>query len=162
MRPFTVALATGCLVAALGAQEPAPPQADPGATRLTDRIQALQNEAQRLAGQSKTLLTELRTLEVERDLRIEESRLASAAVATAEQTLRQTAQRLAALEAQRVAQLPDLKRQFAELYKRGHTGYAQALFGASSVTELARATRAVAALDTLNQRRVEDHRRTVE
>ena len=146
--------------AASAAQTPAP-SPDPGA-RLTDRIRALEREAERLAGQAKTMLTELRTLEVERDLRIEESRVAATAVTAAEQTLRGTRERLAALETQRVAQLPDLKRQFAELYKRGHAGYARALASATSARELSRATRAVTALNTINQRRIDAHRRTLE
>ena len=150
-------LAVGLVTLAAQVSTPADP-----AARVTDRMRALEREAEKLAGQAKTLLSELRTLEVERDLRVEHSRLAAAAVTSAEQTLRQTTERLRGLEAQRVAQLPDLKRQFAELYKRGDTGYAQALAGVASARELARATRAVSALNTINQRRIDDHRRTIE
>jgi septal ring factor EnvC (AmiA/AmiB activator) len=160
---FVVPVAIACLglTVGLAAQTPPPAAGSPGA-RVTERIRALEREAEQLAGQAKTLLTELRKLEVARDLRVEESRAAATAATAAEQTLQDTTTRLRGLEEQRVSQLPDLKRQFAELYKRGQGGYARVLVGAGSARELARATRAVAALTTINQRRIEDHRRTIE
>ena len=135
---------------------------DAESRRVSERIRALQREAEQLATQSKTLLGELRRLEVERDLHIEEARRAEGAVAAVQQSLLTTSTRVAALEQQRQAQLPDLRRQLVDIYKRGRMGYAQLLFGASDVRELARATRAVASLSTINERRLAEHRATVD
>ena len=43
------------------------------AGRVADRIRALQQEAERLAGESRTLVGELQKLEVERQLRATEA-----------------------------------------------------------------------------------------
>ena len=45
-------------------------------------------------------------------------------------SLRDTTDRLSQLELQRLAQLPDMKRQLVDMYKRGRSGYARLLFGA--------------------------------
>jgi septal ring factor EnvC (AmiA/AmiB activator) len=130
--------------------------------RVADRIHALQQEAERLAAQSRTLVGELQKLEVERQLRAAEAAQAEAERTAAEHTLKEAADRLAALEAQREAQLPDLKTQLVDLYKRGHRGYASILFGGGDIRDLARATRAIAALASMNARRLAEHRQTIE
>jgi septal ring factor EnvC (AmiA/AmiB activator) len=70
-------------------------------------------------------------------------------------------QRLAALEQERVAGLPDLQARIVELYKQGRGGYARMLVGVRDLRELGRATRAVASMAHVNQQRMERHRRTV-
>lgn len=132
------------------------------ARRVTDRIRALQSEADRLAGQARTLLGDLRKLEIDRELQVERVRQAQAAIAQGQAAIENAAQRLASLEEQRVAQLPDLRTQLVDLYKRGRAGYAALLFGSSGVREFGRATRAVAALMRINQQRLVQHRRTLE
>jgi septal ring factor EnvC (AmiA/AmiB activator) len=132
------------------------------ARRVNDRIAALQREAERLAGEARTLVGDLRKLEVERDLEVERVREAQAAVAAAQQEIQKTSARLTALEQQRVSQLPDLKAQLVDVYKRGRTGYARLLFGAGGFREFSRATRAVGALVRINERRIAEHRRTIE
>jgi septal ring factor EnvC (AmiA/AmiB activator) len=52
--------------------------------------------------------------------------------------------------------------QLVNIYKRGRIGYARLLLGADDLRELARATRAVAALAAINQRRLAEHRSTLE
>jgi murein hydrolase activator len=149
---FAVALSTATL-----AQAPAEPQAK----RVGDRIKALQREAEQLAGQSRTLLGELRQLEIERDLRTTEAAQAESALADAQKALQATTERVAALEQQREAQLPDLRVQLVDIYKRRHTGYAQLLLGAGNIRDFARATRAVAALSNVNEKRIQQHRTTL-
>jgi septal ring factor EnvC (AmiA/AmiB activator) len=149
------------LAASSAAQGPQGGSADQ-AQRVEDRIRALRAENIRLAQQAQTLLVELRKLEVERDLRIAEAGQAEKAASEAQQTLEATTQRLAALEEQRTAQLPDLKAQLVDFYKRGRTGYARMLLGAEGMREFARATRSVAALSAINTKRIEEHRRTLE
>jgi septal ring factor EnvC (AmiA/AmiB activator) len=132
------------------------------AQRVNDRIRALQAEADQLAGQARTLLGDLRKLEVERALQAERVREAQAAITSGRAAIDASTARVAALEAQRVAQLPDLQAQLVDIYKRGRAGYARLLFGSTGVREFGRATRAVAALITINQRRVAEHQRTVD
>lgn len=146
----------------ISAQQPERLRTEAQARRINDRIAALQREADRLAGEARTLVGDLRTLEIERDLQIERATQAQVAVTEGQTSVQQSAERLAALEQQRIAQLPDLKTQLVDVYKRGRAGYARLLFGASGVREFGRATRAVAALVRINEQRVVEHRRTIE
>jgi septal ring factor EnvC (AmiA/AmiB activator) len=143
------------------AQAPDPsPEAQ--SRRVADRIRALQRESERLAGQARTLVGDLRKLEIDRDLKSEQAKQAAAESAEAERDLRETTDRLSQLELRRLAELPDMKRQLVDVYKRGRSGYAQLLFGAGDVREFGRAARAVSALASLNQKRLADHRRTLD
>lgn len=138
------------------------PRTDAQARRVTDRIRALQAEAERLATQARTLLGDLRTLEIERDLHIERLDQAQAAVVETQAQVDTATTSLVAVEERRIAQLPDLKAQLVDVYKRGRAGYARLLFGATSIRDLGRATRAVAALVQINQQRVDEHQRTLD
>jgi len=137
------------------------PVADTDSRRVDERIRALQKEADRLAGSSRTLLNELRALEVERNLRAAEGDKADEAVAESQNLLRQTDARLTKLEQERIEQLPAIEAQLVDLYKHGNLGYARVLFGARDVRELYRASRTLAAVVGRDQRRLEAHRRTV-
>src|SRR4051812_8666172 len=75
--------------------------ADAMARRVNERIRSLQAEADRLASQSRTLLGDLRQLEIQRDIAAEKVKAADAAVASAQMALQQTTDRLTALEQQR-------------------------------------------------------------
>jgi septal ring factor EnvC (AmiA/AmiB activator) len=108
------------------------------------------------------LIGDLRKLEIDRDLKNEQAKQAAAQTAEAEKTLRDTTDRLATLELQRLAQLPDMKQQLVDVYKRGRSGYARLLFGAQDLREFARAARAISSLASINQQRAEDHRRTMD
>ena len=145
----------------LAAQTPDRSRTDAVNRRVNDRIVTLQREADRLAGEARTLVGDLRTLEIDRDLQIERLKEAEAGVATGQAAVQQVTDRLTTLEQQRVAQLPTLKAQMVDVYKRGPAGYARLLFGVGGVREFGRATRAVAALARINEQRVEEHRRTL-
>jgi septal ring factor EnvC (AmiA/AmiB activator) len=132
------------------------------AERITDRLRALQREAERLAGESRTLVGDLRQREIDRDIKAAQLKQAEAAMAEAEKAIQNTATRLSDLEVQRINQLPDLKTQLVDIYKRGRSGYARMLFSAGDLREFARATRAVSALSAINERRIEEHRKTVD
>ena len=156
---LAVALTLGAALATAQTTERA--ATDAMARRVGDRIKALQAEADRLASQSRTLLGDLRQLEIQRDLETEKVKAADAAVAQAQASLQQATDTITALEQQRAAQLPDLKLRLVDIYKRGHSGYAQLLFDARGIRDLARALRAAAALTTINNERIEEHRRTI-
>jgi septal ring factor EnvC (AmiA/AmiB activator) len=135
---------------------------DPQSRRLDDRLRALQRENEQLAREATTLVGELRKLEIQRDLRVEEWMRAEAAAADAQAAVVQAGERLATLELQRTTQLPDLRAQLVDVYKRGRSGYARLIFGADDLRDFARTTRAVAALASINERRIADHRRTLQ
>jgi septal ring factor EnvC (AmiA/AmiB activator) len=143
---------------ALHAQDRLP---SPSASSINERIRALEREASDLARQARTLVGELRTLQVQRDLRIEEARVAQTAATEARQALQQATERIAALEQQRVDQLPDLKAQLVSMYKNGRGGFARLLLDAKGVREFARTARAVSAVATINERRIREHRNTI-
>ena len=144
------------------AQEQSGTPADAQSRRVAERIRALQREAERLAGESRTLLNEVRKLEVERDMRAGLAQQAADATEQAQRDLQQTTDQLARLELQRLTQMPDMKAQLVDMYKRGRSGYAGLLFSARNLREFARATRAVASLTTLNEQRLAEHRRTLD
>src|SRR5215510_577651 len=132
------------------------------AQRITDRMRALQREAERLAGESRTLVGDLRKREIDREIKVGQLKQAEAAMGEAEKALQDTTTRLSDLEVQRINQLPDLRAQLVDVYKRGGSGYTRMLFSARDYREFARATRAVGALSAISERRIEEHRRTLE
>ena len=109
------AVGAAALTAALAAQ--APPAGDNQGQRISDRIRALEREADRLAGEARTLVGDLCKLEIERDLKTEQARQAAAEAAAAQDALRETTDRLASLELQRLAQLPDMKQQLIDILR---------------------------------------------
>src|SRR5258705_5646993 len=149
------------MVAAAMAQSPAGAVTDATARRVNERIRALQAEADRLASQSRTLLGVLRQLEIQRDIAAETVKTANATLAQAQAALQQATDRLTALDQQRESQLPDLKVRLGDIYKRGRGGYARMLLDVHGMREFARALRAVAALTTINDTRISEHRRTL-
>ena len=160
-RVVSCALLVLALCAAAVAQDNSRARTDAQARRVNDRIRALQAEADRLTGQARTVLVELRELEIEQQLQMERVAQAEEDVARGEAAIAEAARRLEALENQRIAQLPDLEAQLVDIYKRGRTGYARLLFGGSSMRDFSRATRAVAALMRINEQRVAEHRDTL-
>ncbi len=144
--------------AALRAQIQATPPAN---QRVTERLATLEREAARLASQSRTLIGEVRKLEVERDLRVEQARQAEDAATAARDEIEEVRRKLEALEAERTEGLPELRTQFVDLYKRGRRGELALMLSANGLREFARASRAAAALAFRRQRIITDHERTL-
>ena len=157
MKRLLSLVAVVCAASISAAQAP-----DPQARRVDDRMRSLQRENDQLAKEATTLVGELRKLEIQRDLRIQEWMQAEAAAAEAQEALIHASDRLAALELERTAKLPDLRAQLVDVYKRGRSGYARLIFGASDLRDFARSTRAVAALASINQKRVSAYQRTLQ
>jgi septal ring factor EnvC (AmiA/AmiB activator) len=143
------------------AQQPAGDTAQ-AKSRVDDRLKALRQEADRLATQAKTLLGDVRKLEVQRDIRVTEAQEAERALAAAKEDLNDTTRRLELLEEQRLRGLPDLKRQLVETYKRGRSGYLRLLLSAGDLRGFARATRAMTALTFRQERVISDYHQTVD
>jgi septal ring factor EnvC (AmiA/AmiB activator) len=152
-------LAAICLAASVGvaAQQPADEQ-----KRVNDRLQALRQEADDLATREKSLLVELRRLELERDIRAEIQKDAQAALASATQDLADTTAHLDALERRQATELPGLEQRLVQLYKLGSGGYLRLLLSVDDVRDMGRAYRTVASLAALDRERVRAHASTVQ
>jgi septal ring factor EnvC (AmiA/AmiB activator) len=140
---------------------PSPLPAQDTQRRVSERLRALQAEAEQLLAAEKTLLVELRRLEVERNIRLEEQRAAEAQLATVTAELKTTAVHLEALERAHAAQVPELSARLAEMYKLGSGGYLRLLLSVDDVREMGRAYRTVAALAALDRGRVSAHQSTL-
>ena len=161
---FRIAL---CLVVAalaigLRAQATDRVAAGRGARQVAERIRALQSESDRLAGEARAMLADLRKLEAERDLQIRLVGEAQDAIAQGQAAIEDTAQRVLGFEAQRIAELPALETQLVDTYKRGRAGYARFVLSAGGIRDLGRATRAAAAMLRVSQERVARYRGTIE
>jgi murein hydrolase activator len=130
------------------------PTSSAAAARATERIAALQKEADALARQEKTLLVELRRLEVERDLRLEQVHRADARVEAVRQQIAETTAKIVQTRAAIEAARPSLEARLVEAYKLGRPGYARLVLSVESLKDAARASRMVAAMAQLDQRRV--------
>jgi septal ring factor EnvC (AmiA/AmiB activator) len=131
------------------------------ASRAAARIKALQREADDLATRERTLLGDLRKLEVERDLRAEEFNASALDLQRIEREIDDTATRIATLERTAESQLPDLAARIVELYKVGNGGYLRLLMSVDDLRDMGRAYRFVSGLQGLDRRRVAEHQRTL-
>ena len=121
------------------------------ARRIEDRLRALQEEADGLARQQQSLLTEIRRLQVARDLRAQELQLLQVRADAARQNLADTNARIAALDRVVHERRPAIAAQLVQLYKLGPPGYARLLLSVEDVRGLGRGYREVTAL-ALNDR----------
>lgn len=122
--------------------------------RAAGRLQALQQEADRLASDERTLLGDLRRLEVEREIKNEELRQIAAKAATAARDLSTVNDELQRLEREDLAARPELTARVVELYKLGQGRYLRLLLSTSDLRRLGQASRMVAALAKRDQDRV--------
>jgi len=145
----------------LAAQAPDRAHVDAQAKRAAERLAALQKEAETLAGQERTLLGELRKLEVEREIKLEELTAIEREAADVRAKLAAAGTRTKALEAEAERQRPDIEARLVRLYKMGRAGYWRLLLDVNSLREIGRAYRTAAALNRIDRDRVEEHRRTL-
>ena len=129
--------------------------------RVAERLRALQKEAEQLASQEKTILSELRKFEIDRQLKAEE-------LAVIEQDLQQTRTRLAeataradALRERAKHERPDVEARLVRIYKMGRAGYWRLLLDAADLQSIGRAYRTAAALTRLDGERVKRHEQTL-
>ena len=137
-------------------------QTEAQARRATDRLRVLQREAEALAAQEKTLLVELRQLQIDRDIQSEKLRRVGADLETLTRQIDDTTVRVRTLERQRESTQPALESRLVELYKLGSGGYARLLLGVNDLRQFGRAYRTVAAMAEMDRQRIEEHRRTLE
>jgi septal ring factor EnvC (AmiA/AmiB activator) len=147
------------LSAPLLAQQDDRARAEALARRAAERLQALHQEADRLASDARTLLGDLRRLEIARQITDEELRQATADGAAAATELDALNQDLRRLQEQEDAERPDLRARLVELYKLGQGGYLRLFLSASDARNIGEASRMVAAVAKRDRDRITGHQR---
>ena len=132
-------------------------RAESQARRVNERLIALQREADALAREQRTLLGDLRRLEIERDLRTAQLRQMEADTQKVALDLGNTGNQIAELEEETEAARPVLEARMVELYKLGSAGYVRLLFNVADLKEFGRAYRMVAALAAIDRHRAAQH-----
>jgi septal ring factor EnvC (AmiA/AmiB activator) len=153
------------LAATLAAQAP-PAQdrarVDAAAERAAERIGVLQREADALAAQERTLLVELRTLEVERELKGVELTIIERELTATRGQIQQTITRAAALRDVADTERPEVEARLVQIYKMGQAGYWRMLLDLDDLRSLGRAYRTAAALTRIDRDRVQQHVATLD
>lgn len=148
-------------VSALSAQTNDRLRTESQARRASERLVALQREAETLAAQERSLLVDLRRLEVERDLKTEALRQIAADSETVTRDLGNAGNQIDALEVATTAAIPALEGRMVERYKLGGAGYVRLLFNVSDLREFGRAYRMVSALAVIDRQRAEQHQQNL-
>ena len=125
--------------------------------RAAERLQALHDEADRLAREERTLLGDLRKLEVERSIRAVELERARDEMRDAAAGLAAIDEQVSAISSQVSADLPDLQARLVTLYKLGRGQYARLLLSASDLRQFGQAVRLVSALAEQDRQRMTGH-----
>jgi septal ring factor EnvC (AmiA/AmiB activator) len=136
-------------------------RAETAAKRANERIRALQQEADALASQEQTLLVELRKLEVERQLKVEQLAKIDRDLQDTERRLRETAARADALRKTAEAERPEVEGRLVQLYKMGRAGYWRLMLDVDDLRSLGRAYRTAAAMTQIDRNKVQQHQRTL-
>jgi septal ring factor EnvC (AmiA/AmiB activator) len=145
--------------ALFGGQLPDRARTETLATRAAERLQALHDEADRLATEERTLLRDLRQLELTRQIRTEELRQSDAEARQAASELAGIDAEIRRLEQEEQAEGPELRARLTELYKLGQGRYLRMMLSISDARRLGAAARMVAALARRDRDRLAAHQR---
>ena len=137
-------------------------RAEAAAKRANERIRALQQEADALVTQEQTLLVELRKLEVERQLKVEQLAKIDRDLQDTERKLADTTARAEALRKTAEAERPEVEGRLVELYKMGRAGYWRLMLDVDDLRSMGRAYRTAAAMTEIDRSKIQQHRRTLE
>ncbi len=153
-------------VASVAARQAAPDQVPAASTqaaseRAAERLKALKEEADSLLARERSLLTDLRRLEVERAMAAERLAQNETETKNLEQELADTVRHRELLEQARAAEAPILRNRLVELYKLGSGGYLRLLLGVDDLRDVGRAYRTVSALAALDRERARAHESTL-
>ena len=162
VHPCICAFLFALLAVAPLAQEADRARTEALAARASVRLDTLHGEADQLAAQERTLLGDLRKLELDRQIKIEELRQLDTQAAGLERELTSITDRFTTLEAEDVAARPALDARVVEMYKLGQARYARLLLATSDFRRLGQAARTAAALAKLDRERLAAHQKTFE
>lgn len=139
------------------ALQPTPPQ-----DRAEARLSELRQEAQKLASEEKTLLNDLRRLQVDRELKAAELEARTIALAEARTAVTALEQQQATLAGETARQEPLVRARAVELYKRGRAGMLRRLVDAASARDAMRAWRQMAAASSRDAARFADYQSAIQ
>jgi septal ring factor EnvC (AmiA/AmiB activator) len=146
----------------LSAQTPADrSQTEALARRAAERLAALEREAESLATQERSLLAELRKLEVDRAIKVAQLDRIEHDATDVQAKLASATARTQALQGEAQRQRPDVEARLVQLYKMGRAGYWRLLLDVNNLRDVGRAYRTAAALGRIDRDRVDEHRRTL-
>src|SRR3954467_7935783 len=165
-KPFSAVSAISALIVVVGvvagAQVPVErARTEALARRATERLHSLQREPDRLASEERTVIGDLRKLEIERQLKSDELKRVDADAAAVQADLDATTARMTRLEDSSRAELPELQQRLIEVYKLGQARYLRLLLSTPDLRRLGQSTRTVAALAKLDRDRAATHAKTV-
>jgi murein hydrolase activator len=150
-------LSGGAVAGALSAAQ----QPDDLSKRASDRLAALQHESQTLATEERTLLVELRKLEVARQIKTEQLVSMERESTQVQSQLADAERRATALALEVESERPEVEARFVRLYKLGRFGYWRMLLDVDSLRELGHVYRTAAALGHIDRDRLQQHRKNV-
>jgi septal ring factor EnvC (AmiA/AmiB activator) len=160
-----LALAFVPLVSGLAGQTPAPQERDRAAAaakRAEERLQTLRKEAEALAAQQRTLLADLRRLELERQISVEQLAKVERESKDVQRQLDTAEAKAAVLAEIAAAQLPDIEARLVQLYKMGRAGYWRLLLSVDDLQAIGRTYRTVSTLNAIDRARVNEHYATID
>ena len=131
------------------------------ARRAGERLQALQREADRLASEERSLLGDLRRLEIERQLKAEELNKINGDAARVGAELDDTNKRMTVLQEAERASRRQVEERLAEMYKLGEARYVRMLLSTTDLRGLGQATRTVSALSKIDRDRIAEHQKMI-
>ena len=155
------------IVSGLAGQTPAPQDRDRSAAaaaakRAEDRLQTLRKEADALAAQQRTLLADLRKLEIERQISIEQLAKVERESKDVQRQLDAAEAKAAVLAETAAAQLPDIEARLVQLYRMGRAGYWRLLLSVDDLQAIGRTYRTVSTLNAIDRARVNEHYATLD
>jgi murein hydrolase activator len=150
------------LAPALSSQSPDRTRTEALARRATERLRVLQQEADALASQERSLLGDLRTLEIDRQLKSEELRQITADSTQVSTELTANAQRTRDLERQESSGRPELRNRLVDIYKLGQGRYLRLLLSTTDIRQVGQAARTLSALAKLDHDRIVSRQRTLD
>ena len=161
-RSFSLALAFALFtIATTSAQAPNRAAVEAQAKRAAERIRVLQREADSLAATARTLLADLRKLELDRQIRAEEVAKAQADLELATAELATTESEVSRLNAAIERQRPVIASRLADVYRLGRPGYWRLLLDVDDLQSVGRAYRTMSAIAQLDRSRVDEYRSTL-
>jgi septal ring factor EnvC (AmiA/AmiB activator) len=156
------ALVAVSVLTAIAAQPPERARTEALSRRAAERLRALQREADKLSADERTLLGDLRKLEVDREIKNEDLRQIASEGLRVAADLAANEQRTHDLEEQESTSRPQLRSRVVDIYKLGQGRYLRLLLSTTDVRQVGQASRTLAALARIDRDRVVSRQRTLD
>jgi septal ring factor EnvC (AmiA/AmiB activator) len=130
--------------------------------RAAERLKSLRDEADRLTLEARTVLGDLRRLELAREIAAEELRQAERDVAAVAGERNALDAQIAAMEQEALIEGPELRARLVSLYKLGRGRYVRLLLSTSDIRQIGQAARMVGLLASQDRDRIAAHRQRLE